>query len=91
MAEERLLGGPCSVCGRYGKDIDFGNDAWWPLNYGADGHCLICPECSRKLYASLPEAVWRKDFGGTLRRVIAPYLSKEPKPEPDNGSGTWPW
>lgn len=91
MEEQRLLGGPCSVCGRHGKDIDFGNDAWWPLDYGPDGHCLICPECSRRLYASQPAEDWRTNYGGTLRRVITPYLLKEPKPEPDNGTGTWPW
>lgn len=80
MVEVRLLGGPCSVCQRYDKDINFGDDAWWPLDYGEAGHCLVCPECARKLYASVPEDEWRRDYRGTLRRVYAPYLSKEPRP-----------
>lgn len=66
---ERLLEGPCSVCGRYGKDIDFGNDARWPLDYGEAGHCLVCPECARGLYASVPEEEWRTDYCGTVRRI----------------------
>lgn len=93
MGEERLLGGPCGVCGRHGKDIDFGDDAWWDLDYEEDGHCLLCPECWRKLHASLPRAEWDRDYRGTLRRVISPYLSKTPRPQddPDEDPFFTPW
>jgi hypothetical protein len=33
MGKQRLLGELCGVYGRYGKDVGFGNDAWWTLDY----------------------------------------------------------
>lgn len=79
MGEERLLGGPCGVCGRHGKDIDFGDDAWWELDDEEAGRCLLCPECWRKLHAAVPKAEWDRDY----RRVIPPYLSHEARPQDD--------
>lgn len=93
MGEERLLGGPCGVCGRHGKDIEFGDDAWWDLDYEGDGRCLLCPECWRKLHAGVPEAEWSKDYRGTLCRVVAPYLSNTPRSQddPDGDPFFTPW